>query len=97
MGARREPEVQSFLAHLPLFQGLRPDELERLAAGSTLRRLRRGETLFRQGEQSSGFHAVTSANSASADSCSTLGRSSQSILFIFLTTTNSSRFEPTVP
>ncbi|HEY5900834.1 MAG TPA: Crp/Fnr family transcriptional regulator [Burkholderiales bacterium] len=55
---RREPEVKAFLAHLPLFQGLRPDELERLAAGSTLRRLRRGETLFRQGEVSSGFHAV---------------------------------------
>lgn len=55
---RREPEVKAFLAHLPLFQGLRPDELDRLAAGSTLRRLRRGETLFRQGEAASGFHAV---------------------------------------
>jgi CRP-like cAMP-binding protein len=55
---RREPELKSFLAHLPLFEGLRPDELERLAAGTTRRRLQSGETLFRQGEPSTGFHAV---------------------------------------
>jgi CRP-like cAMP-binding protein len=55
---RRPPDVKSFLAHLPLFEGLKPDELDRLASGSTLRRLRRGEMLFRQGEPSTGFHAV---------------------------------------
>ena len=57
-GVRREPDVQSFLAHLPLFEGLRTDELKRLAAGTTRRRLRSGETLFRRGEPASGFHAV---------------------------------------
>lgn len=55
---RREPDIREFLAHLPLFQGLKPGELERLAAGTTRRRLRRGETLFRQGEPATGFHAV---------------------------------------
>jgi CRP-like cAMP-binding protein len=55
---RREPDVKSFLAHLPLFEGLKADELARLAAGTTRRRLRGGETLFRQGEPSTGFHAV---------------------------------------
>jgi CRP-like cAMP-binding protein len=55
---RREPDVQAFLAHLPLFQGLKADELARLAAGTTRRRLRRGETLFCQGELSTGFYAV---------------------------------------
>jgi CRP-like cAMP-binding protein len=55
---RREPDIREILAHLPLFQGLKPGELERLAAGTTRRRLRRGETLFRQGEPSTGFHAV---------------------------------------
>lgn len=55
---RRPPDVKSFLAHLPLFQGLKPGELERLAAGTALRRLRRGETLFLQREPSTGFHAV---------------------------------------
>lgn len=55
---RREPDVKAFLAHLPLFEGLKADELARLAAGTTRRRLRSGETLFRQGEPSTGFHAV---------------------------------------
>lgn len=55
---RREPDIKSFLAHLPLFQGLKADEIARLAAGTTRRRLRSGETLFRQGEPSTGFHAV---------------------------------------
>jgi CRP/FNR family transcriptional regulator, dissimilatory nitrate respiration regulator len=55
---RREPDVRSFLAHLPLFEGLKADELARLAAGTARRRLRSGETLFRQGEPSTGFHAV---------------------------------------
>ena len=55
---RREPDLKAFLAHLPLFQGLKADELARLAAGTTRRRLRRGETLFRQGEPSTGFFAV---------------------------------------
>lgn len=54
----REPDVGSFLAHLPLFEGLKADELARLAAGTARRRLRSGETLFRQGEPSTGFHAV---------------------------------------
>ena len=55
---RREPQVRAFLAHLPLFEGLSPAEIDRLAAGTTRRRLRRGEVLFRQGEPSTGLHAV---------------------------------------
>lgn len=41
----REPDVRAFLSHL-------------LAAGTTRRRLQGGETLFREGEPSTGFHAV---------------------------------------
>ena len=55
---RRESDLKAFLAHLPLFEGLRREELARLAAGATPRRLRRGETLFREGEPSTGFFAV---------------------------------------
>ena len=55
---RREPDLKSFLAHLPLFEGLKAEELARLAAGTTRRRLRSGEQLFKQGEPSTGFHAV---------------------------------------
>ena len=54
----REPQIQSFLAHLPLFEGLKPDELARLAAGTGRRRLKAGETLFEQGAPSTGFYAV---------------------------------------
>ena len=55
---RREPDVKSFLAHLPLFEGLKPAEFGRLAAGTARRRLKAGETLFEQGAPSTGFHAV---------------------------------------
>ena len=55
---RREPDIRAFLAHLPLFEGLQPEALERLAAGTTRRALRRGEALFRLGEPSTGFYAV---------------------------------------
>ena len=58
MPSRREPEVKSFLAFLPLFAGLAPAELERLARGTTRRRLKRGDVLFRQGEAPAGVFAV---------------------------------------
>jgi CRP-like cAMP-binding protein len=54
----KELDARAFLAHLPLFQGLEAAERARLAEGTTRRRLRAGETLFRQGEPSSGGHAV---------------------------------------
>lgn len=55
---RGEPDVGAFLTHLPLFLGLSGAEIGRLAEGTTRRRLRPGETLFRQGEPSTGVHAV---------------------------------------
>lgn len=54
----REPDVKAFLSHLPLFQGMGPAEIARLAAGTTRRRLKRGEALFREGDAPSGFYAV---------------------------------------
>ncbi len=51
-------DTRAFLAHLPLFQGLDAAELARLAEGTVRRRLRAGEMLFRQGEPSTGVHAV---------------------------------------
>lgn len=50
--------MRAFLVHLPLFAGLGAAEIGRLAEGTTRRRLRAGEILFRQGEPSSGMHAV---------------------------------------
>lgn len=58
MARMKELDARAFLAHLPLFQGLSAAELARLAEGTVRRRLRAGETLFRQGEPSTGVHAV---------------------------------------
>jgi CRP-like cAMP-binding protein len=55
---RREIGTDRFLARLPLFEGLGRQELARLATATTRREPRRGEFLFRQGEQPTGFHAV---------------------------------------
>jgi len=49
-----------YLSVLPLFQEMNPAELERLAEGCSLRRLARGEMVFRCGEPCDAFHvAVT--------------------------------------
>lgn len=55
---RRPIRTEQLLARLPLFAGLGAAELERLAAATTRRELKRGEFLFRQGEPSTGFYAV---------------------------------------
>ena len=55
---RRPPEIKAFLAHLPLFTGLTPLELERLAQGTARRALKRGDVLFREGDPPEGFFAV---------------------------------------
>ena len=46
------------LARLPLFAGLGEAERARLAAATSRRELKRGEFLFRQGEQPTGFYLV---------------------------------------
>ncbi|MEW6746211.1 MAG: Crp/Fnr family transcriptional regulator [Planctomycetota bacterium] len=51
-------EVLDTLAKLPHFRSLRPDLLERIAAGSHRIRLRGGEVVFREGEPCEGFFAV---------------------------------------
>ena len=54
--AIRRPEA--FLARLPLFNGLAAADLERLAAATTRRELRRGELLFREGDEPTGLYVV---------------------------------------
>jgi CRP-like cAMP-binding protein len=55
---RSKIKTEAFLANLPLFSGLGPAELARLAAGTSRLGLRRGEVLFRQGDPPTGLHAV---------------------------------------
>lgn len=47
-----------YLSVLPLFQEMNPAELERLAEGCSLRRLARGEMVFRCGEPCEAFHVT---------------------------------------
>jgi CRP-like cAMP-binding protein len=56
--ARREIAPAVFLAGLPLFEALDAATLGRLAAATTRRALRRGETLFRKGDPASGMYVV---------------------------------------
>lgn len=56
--ARKEIPPETFLASLPLFKELGAATLARLATGTTRRPLKRGETLFRQGEPATGMYVV---------------------------------------
>ena len=51
-------KIQSFLANLPLFREVNPDEVDRIAAGTQEVRVARGEILFRKGDPCEGFHVV---------------------------------------
>lgn len=53
-----EFNIPRFLAVLPLFSDLSPAELSRVAEGCQVRRLTRGETIFRYGEPCEEFHVV---------------------------------------
>ena len=55
---RRAIRPEAFLARLPLFNGLAAGDLKRLAAATTRRELRRGEVLFREGDEPTGFYVV---------------------------------------
>ncbi len=52
--------IPRFLAVLPLFSDLSPLELSRAAQGCQVRRLARGDTIFRVGEPCEEFHVVIS-------------------------------------
>jgi CRP/FNR family transcriptional regulator, dissimilatory nitrate respiration regulator len=56
--ARRSIAAIAFLAALPLFKSLDSATLERLAAATTRRTLKRGEILFRKGDVLTGMYVV---------------------------------------
>lgn len=53
-------DLPRYLSLLPLFQEMQNPELQRLAEGSRLRRLARGEDVFRIGEPCTEFHVTVS-------------------------------------
>lgn len=56
--AQPQIRIESFLANLPLFRELAPQEIERIAAGARTVHAARGETLFHKGDPSNGFFTV---------------------------------------
>ena len=54
----RSFDLPRYLSVLPLFQEMTPLELERLAEGCRLRRMARGDTIFRVGEPCEEFHVT---------------------------------------
>ena len=51
-------KTQAFLATLPLFKELAPNEIDRIAEGTTELHVPRGEILFNKGDPCVGFHLV---------------------------------------
>ncbi len=51
-------KTQSFLANLPLFRELAPEEIDRIAAGTTERHAERGTVVANKGDPVDGFHVV---------------------------------------
>ena len=51
-------KVQDFLSVLPLFGDLAPEDLGEIAAGTTERKVARGEMVFHRGDPCVGFHTV---------------------------------------
>jgi len=56
----RQPaiKVQAFLANLPMFSEMSGQELERVAAGTQVQHLGKGDVVFRTGDPCVGFHVV---------------------------------------
>jgi CRP-like cAMP-binding protein len=51
-------KVQTFLSRVPLFNSMRPEELDRIALGTTEVRVERGQAIFQRGDPCVGFHVV---------------------------------------
>jgi len=50
--------VEALLAHVPLFNGLEPPEIARIARGTREINAARGDILFNKGDVSTGFHLI---------------------------------------
>lgn len=51
-------KTQAFLANLPMFSDMAPEELDRIAAGTNTLHVEKGASIFRTGEPCQGFHAI---------------------------------------
>jgi len=51
-------KLQAFLANLPMFSEMSPQELDRVAAGTQVQHAAKGDIVFRTGDPCVGFHVV---------------------------------------
>jgi len=51
-------QIDTLLSRIPLFEGLAPEELAKMAKGVHQIRVAKGDTLFRQGDACTGFHVL---------------------------------------
>ena len=51
-------QIDTLLSRIPLFEGLAPEELAKMAKGVHQIRVAKGDTLFRQGDACNGFHVL---------------------------------------
>ncbi|MET0268135.1 MAG: Crp/Fnr family transcriptional regulator [Duganella sp.] len=55
---RLRAKMRSFLSNVPVFNSMRPEELDRIALGTTEIRASKGDIVFHRGEPCVGFHVV---------------------------------------
>ena len=58
MNGNHPINIEALLTHVPLFQGLAPQELSRIARGTRELHPKKGEILFHKGDSCSGFHLL---------------------------------------
>ncbi|RIX45198.1 MAG: Crp/Fnr family transcriptional regulator [Rhodocyclales bacterium GT-UBC] len=58
MQANHPINIEALLTHVPLFNGLAPDEIARIARGTREIHAAKGEILFHKGDSCTGFHLL---------------------------------------
>ena len=58
MPAHQGINIEALLSQVPLFNGLEPDEIARIARGTREVNATRGDILFHKGDTSNGFHLI---------------------------------------
>jgi CRP/FNR family transcriptional regulator len=55
----KQEEMVGYLRRIPIFSALAAEDLKRLAATTSMRRLSKGEALFHEGDDANGFYLLT--------------------------------------
>ena len=53
-----ESRIHAFLANLPLFKEMTPEEIDRIAQGTQTQNVPRGQILFQKGDPCNGFYLL---------------------------------------